>query len=231
MTSALPAQARGVGIAGTTLAHGLLIALVLWTAHRGTEHHGVTYEVNLVAAPAPAPGSRVAEAAAKPVPRPAPKKPVAKPKPAAHKPVPKPVATRPSQVAIAPRLTPAVVPAPGEKPGTGNDVVTLHQDGLTFPFPDYLNNIVNKVYKRWNHSMFRPGLEAKIAFVISKDGSVDESSYVVEKSSGSQPFDEAARAAIESVVAHHEFGPLPDLFTGVSLPILFVFTQVRPGQQ
>lgn len=223
MTAALPAQSRGVGLAGATLAHGALIALALLAAHRSTAARPLVYEVNLVAAPAPAAGPVTQAAADQPAPKPAP--PPAKPKSA--KAVPKKAPPSARQPA-APHVTPVVAAAPGEKPGTGHDAVTLHQEGLVFPFPDYLDNVVNAVYRRWNHTMFRPGLEARIAFVIAKDGSVADSSYVVEKHSGNPTFDEYARAAIEAVVAHHEFGPLPSGFNGISLPILFVFTQVRP---
>jgi TonB family protein len=224
MTSALPPHARGVGIAGTTVAHGALIALAIWAAHRSTAVHGMVYEVSLVAAPLPSAGSKTATAPApaakaKPVPPPAKSK--------AAKPAPKPVPAKP--VATPPAVKTPPVLAQHEAPGTGTDPVTLHQAGLQFPFPDYLKNIESSVYRRWNHSQFRPGFEVRIAFVISKDGSVADASYIVEKSSGNSAFDEAARTALESVVAHREFGPLPDGFNGASLPILFVFTQVRAG--
>jgi outer membrane biosynthesis protein TonB len=222
MTSALPSTARGVGIAGTTIAHGTLIAFALLAAHRSTAAQHVVYEVNLVAAPLPSAGAR----SAAPVAPPAPKSvaPAVKPKPV--KPAPKKPAKNANPT---PAVKTPVVLAQGEKPGTGHNVVTLHQEGLAFPFPEYLNNIVDMVYKRWNHSTFRPGLEARIAFVISKDGSVPEGSYEIVKSSGNATFDEYARTAIESVVANHEFGALPSGFNGLSLPILFVFTQVRSG--
>ena len=226
MTSVMPSSTRRVGIAGTTLAHGALIALALFAARRSTGSRPASYEVRLVAAPAPSAGSRTAAItppAPKPVAQPAKPKATA---PAVKKP---PAPVRKPEPAAA--VKPQTVLAQGERPSTGHDAVTIQQEGLAFPFPDYLNNIVSMVYKRWNHSMFRPGLEAKITFVISKDGTVPVGSYVVEKSSGSPTFDEYARSAIESVDANHEFGPLPSGFTGVSLPIRFVFAQVRPGAQ
>jgi outer membrane biosynthesis protein TonB len=224
MTSALPANARGVGIAGTTLAHGALVALALLAARNGTTTHSLVYEVNLVAAPAPSAGARNADATT-----PAPKSVAPPVKPKAAKPAPKKPPVPVKHAAAPAKVISPVVPVEGEKPSTGHNSVTVHQEGVAFPFPDYLNNIEDMIYKRWNHSMFRPGLEARIAFVISKDGSVDQSSYVVEKNSGSPAFDEAGRAAIESVVAHREFGPLPVGFNAPSLSILFVFTQVRLG--
>jgi outer membrane biosynthesis protein TonB len=225
MTSALPAGARGVGVAGTTVAHGALIALALFTANRSARRGPVVYQVNLVAAPAPSAGAKTSAATT-----PAPKPTAPPPKPKAAKPAPK---TPPAQVKRSepvPAAKNPVVPALGEKPSTGQSPVTIHQEGLPFPYQEYLDNLVAMVYKRWNHAGFRPGLEVRIAFVISKDGSVDASSYGVDKSSHDNAFDEAGRAAIEAVSAHREFGPLPTGFTGASLPILFVFTQVRPGQ-
>ena len=226
MTTALPSNARGVGIAGTTIAHGALIALAVIAAHRGTATHGMVYEVNLVAAPLPSAGTRTSERTAPPTP-----KSVAPPvTPKVVKPTAKTPAVQAKRSDPAPAAKAAVVPVPGETPGTGQDVVTLHQEGISFPFPEYLKNIENMVYKRWNHSMFRPGLEVRIAFVISKDGSVPAASFDVVKRSGNSAFDEYAQTAIESVVANHEFGPLPTGFNSPSLPILFVFTQVGPGR-
>jgi outer membrane biosynthesis protein TonB len=224
MTSVMPAHTRGVGIAGTTIAHGALIALVFVAGRPDAHSHALVYEVNLVAAPLPSAGSKAVET----VPT-APKSvaPPVKPK------VTKPAAKKPPVVVKhadpTPKVTTPVVPVVGEKPSTGQNVVTVHQEGVVFPFKDYLNHIEDMIYKRWNHVAFHAGLEAKIAFVISRDGSVPDASYVVEKGSGNPTFDEYARAAIESVVAHHEFGPLPDGFNGPSLSILFVFTQVGPG--
>jgi outer membrane biosynthesis protein TonB len=226
MTSVMPTHSREVGIAGTAIAHGTLIALVLIAAHPGTRSHAMVYEVNLVAAPLPDAGTKAAETvptAPKSVAPPARTK-VTKPAPAPKKP--------PAVVQRAdpkPKVTPPVVPVEGATPSTGQNVVTVHQDGVVFPFPEYLNHIEDMIYNRWNHAVFRPGLEAKIAFIISKDGSVADASYVVEKHSSNAAFDDAGRQAIEAVAAHHEFGPLPDGFNGPSLSILFVFTQAKPG--
>ena len=54
MTAVQPSPVR-VGVAGTTLAHGGLIALVLLAAHRARPPLNIVYEVNLVAAPLPSP--------------------------------------------------------------------------------------------------------------------------------------------------------------------------------
>ena len=43
-----------------------------------------------------------------------------------------------------------MTPAPGETPSTGSDVVTIKTPGLEFPYPEYLRNIVNQIYTRWD---------------------------------------------------------------------------------
>jgi TonB family protein len=64
-------------------------------------------------------------------------------------------------------------------------------------------------------------LTAEVAFTIQKDGSVTEIEFL--KRSGSFAFDLAAQGAIEAAAASKAFGPLPDGFNGVSLPIAFAF--------
>lgn len=223
MTSTLPSSARGIGIAGTTIAHAALIAAMILGARGSAVKGPVVYEVNLIAAPLPSAGSRTADATKEPAP-----KAVAPPvKPKVAPPVVKPkVAPVQAKSDPKPLVKSPVVPADGVKPSTGVDVVTVHQEGLVFPFPEYLRNIENMINKRWIHAMYRAGLEVRIAFVISRDGSVPQLSFFVDKSSGNSSFDDAAQAAIESVSFNHEFRPLPDGFTGVSLPILFIFKQV-----
>lgn len=225
MTSALPSNARGVGIAGTAIAHGALVMLMIIGARGGAVKGPSTYEVTLIAAPMPSAGSRTADATKEP----APKAVTPPPPPVKPKEVPKaqkPPAVQPKRADPTPLVKTPVAPAVGEKPSTGTDAVTLHQAGLVFEYPEYLRNIENKINRHWNHAVFRPGLEVRIAFVISKDGTVPQASVIVEKASGNLTFDENARAAIESVSSTHEFGPLPDGFNGVTLPILFVFKQV-----
>ncbi len=155
--------------------------------------------------------------------QPAPKAvaPVAKPKVKA--PVPKvPVKTKAAEPA--PVAKPANKPLPGVAPSTGQDVVTLHQDGLAFPYTEYLARIQNEIYKRWDQSGFRNGLHVSIAFVILRDGTVPATSISIETRSGSDRFDGQAQGAIEAASVTKAFGPLPTGYTSASLPILFNFT-------
>ncbi len=128
---------------------------------------------------------------------------------------------------VAPAVKTPVAPAPAEKPSTGTDAVSLHQDGLTFPFPKYLENIENSILLRWQHEGFRPGLDVKIAFVISKDGTVDPKSVQVTKKSSVLMYDNAALAAIDLASSTGAFGKLPSGWNGPSLPIEFDFLQAR----
>jgi outer membrane biosynthesis protein TonB len=146
------------------------------------------------------------------------------------KPAPKPAAPAPKKAAKVPVTQTPATPAPGAAPSTGEDAVTLRQQGIAFPYPEYLRNIENQIFRHWNHSMFRPGFDAKIAFVILKDGSVAPSSIETAKGSGSFQFDLGARGAVESAANEHAFGPLPEGFNGASLPILFDFSQVAQGR-
>jgi outer membrane biosynthesis protein TonB len=220
MTAMQPASMR-VGIAGTVVAHGVLLALLLLSIPHAAARGPLVYEVNLVAAPAAPPAVRKVEPA---VPPPAPTKAVVKVTPPKTSPKVKSVSTT-KPVAAPPTKAP-VAPAPGEKPGTGSDVVSLQQAGVSFPYPEYLQKIENQIFARWAHDMFRAGLEARVAFVIQKDGSVDEKSIHVTRSSGNSSFDQFATAAVESAGSTHAFGPLPSGFDAPSLPILFTFTQV-----
>jgi outer membrane biosynthesis protein TonB len=227
LTAIQPAPTR-VGVVGTALAHGTLLALVVVAAHRAKPSNSIVYEVNLVAAPLPNPAVRNAAPEATPTAPEDVAPPVVKPKvvKATPKPPPKVQAKR---VDATPVTKTSVAPAPGERPSTGQDVVTLRQEGISFPYPEYLHNIENKIFAQWNHAMFRPGLDVQIAFVILRDGSVNMNSVEIVKGSRNSSFDLNARAAIEAAANARAFGPLPTGWNGASLPILFDFAQVAKG--
>ena len=204
--------------------------LALVAAHRVRPPTSIVYEVNLVAAPLPAPAVRGAAPEATPT---APEEVAPTVKPKVEKPAPK-VPPRPADVKRVDQTAvtrTAATPAPGERPSTGRDVVTLHQEGISFPYPEYLRNIENKIFAQWNHAMFRPGLDVKIAFVILKDGSVNLNSLEMVQPSGNSSFDLNARAAIEAANNARAFGPLPTGWNGASLPIQFDFAQVAKSPQ
>lgn len=176
------------------------------------------YKVDLVAAPAPvapAPAPAAAPAAPTPPPKPAPsampapprtatKKPPPKPAPAAAPPAAKPEAANPSQ------------------PARGNDVVNVHTEGVEFPYPAYLENVVRVIAQR-----FKPARnsteKAEVIFVIRRDGSIVPNSLQFVTRSGNFAFDLEAQGAVEQAADTKAFGPLPADFADDVLPVVFSF--------
>jgi protein TonB len=105
----------------------------------------------------------------------------------------------------------------GEVGGPGTDVATVRTEGIEFPYPGYLANIVRQV--RLNFKPRNQGLKAEVFFFIRRDGSITGFRFV--KSSGNYEFDLEAEAAVEA--AARSFGPLPAGFTDDILPISFSF--------
>jgi len=212
-----------VGLSGTVLVH-LLTLLTLWASVRTIETGPPVYAVELVAAPAPLQEARRApEAVSRPAPeQTAPTKPPVKtaPKP---KPVPpKPTAKAPQKTEPTPRAAPPVEPLPGEAPSTGADVASISIPGLAFPYPEYLRNIVQEVYRRWQRPLGNTTLRAEVSFLVLRDGSVRE--IRLGRSSGSFSFDLSAQGAVEAAGGAKAFGPLPDGYPADVLPVSFYFT-------
>lgn len=211
------------GVAGTIVVHFATV-LVLWGTAQPADAGPPVYAVELVAAPAPPPETRPApEATPRPSPQPAaPRKPdptPPKPTPVAPKPPPS-QASAPTEPP--PRAAPPVQSAPGETPSTGSDAVTVSTPGLAFPYPDYLRNIVEAVYRRWQRPLANAALRAEVSFLILRDGSVRE--IRLTRPSGSFSFDLSAQGAIEAAGAAGAFGELPDGYPADVLPVSFYFT-------
>ena len=201
------------------------------------------YRVNIVAAPA---GERAigevktaASQPATPVTQPSPSQSSVKemPLPAA-KPVKKPpVRATPTVAKPAPATTKSAAPpteanpvkqpaaeAPkaggGPEGGKGTDVATVRSDGIEFPFPGYLNNIVRQIAVN-----FKPRTEARlkaeVRFLIHRDGSVSGLTFV--RRSGVFSFDLEAQGAVEAASSARRFGPLPAGFPDDVLPVVFSF--------
>ena len=215
----------GIGFAATMLVHGGAVALMAGFV-RPPEPSPPVYAVELVAAPAPAPRQRVApEATPTPPPEepPAPVKSTPKPAekavPVPKKPEPK---TEPKPPADpAPRTSAPEAPAPGETPSTGRDATTIKTPGLDFPFPEYLRNVMNQIYRRWRRPTGNVPLRAEIFFLVRRDGSIAEVRFV--KRSGNFSYDLEAQGAIEAAGNARAFGPLPDGWQADVLPISFYF--------
>jgi outer membrane biosynthesis protein TonB len=111
----------------------------------------------------------------------------------------------------------------GPEGGAGTDVTNVRTEGMNFPFPQYLNNIVRQIQLR-----FRPrnagNLTTEVVFFIRRDGSVQD--FQVLKRSGSLPFDLEAQGAVEAASAARAFGPLPAGWGDDVLKVIFTF---EPG--
>jgi periplasmic protein TonB len=217
------------GALGMSVAlHLSVLALALIGLRNGpAEALPPIYRVDIVAAPAgeraigevtPEPAPVEKTPAAAPVAPPTPKEravPLAKaiPKKAAARSTPVPPAAKPVPKTAAPRA------GGGPEGGAGTDVATVHTEGIEFPFPGYLNNIVRQVALNFKPNDTNSALRAEVMFLIYRDGSVKIVRFVTR--SGSYAFDLEAQGAIESAAAN--FGHLPDGFHDDVLPVVFSF--------
>lgn len=216
----------GFGLAGTAVVHGLAGVLLLGGASSRRASPPV-YKVQLVAAPAPDPAARRApdavERPAEELPAPLPKaKPV--PKSAASHAVPPPPPDAARREA-APRTTSKTAPLPGETPSTGNDPVSVSTEGVAFPFPEYLQNIVVQIRRRWQQPYGNASPEMEVSFFIRRDGSITDLQFV--KRSGSFAFDLEAQGAVEETGRSKVFGPLPSGWESDVLFVRFLFSAKR----
>lgn len=224
-----------MGLAGTALVHGLAVLLLVFAGREAVRRSPLpAYRVELVAAPtsgSDAPPAATAPAPAS-TPTPAPATPVRAPKPT---PVRAPVARQPAPAA--PVRTPAApaahpttpTPTPGPPmantnaaPSTGTDAATIRTEGVEFPFPGYLRNLVAQVYRRWRPPGGNTDLEAEMIFFVHRDGSVTGLQFV--KRSGSFAFDLEAQGAVEASARAGAFGALPVGYGPDMLPVSFFFS-------
>ena len=233
-----PPRSRGGLAAPVTMSavfHALLVTAFVVTAPAPRPPSPPLYRVNLVAAP---PGER-AEGVVRPQPQPqAETKAPTPPRPVTSAPDAAPAPSRPRREP--PRRTPAQAtptpepskPAPrsdadnaptaggGPAGGRGADVANVRTEGIDFPFPGYLQNIVRQIAKN-----FKPpagsSRRAEVMFLIHRDGSI--SSFQFRVRSGSYAFDLDAQGAVESAAQANAFGPLPRGFPDDVLPVIFSF--------
>jgi outer membrane biosynthesis protein TonB len=227
-SAAREAPGRTAGVLGTVVVHAAA-AFFLFSVVKTPPPSPPVYAVNLVAAPAPAPKQRLAPEA---TPSPPPPEPPAPAKTTPKVPVKKvPVPPRKEQIEPTPRRDPTPktsapeTPAPGETPSTGRDATTVKTPGLDFPYPEYLRNVENQIYRRWARPTGNVALRAEISFLITRDGTVRAIQFVTR--SGNFTYDLDAQGAIEAAANAHAFGPLPDGWQADVLPISFYF-EPRP---
>ena len=218
-------ESRGLAFAGTMVVHGVAVAFLLGATSGVRTPPPPTYRVRLVAAPAPdletrrAPEAiqRPAEERGAPPVRREPKSTVSKAAP------PREQDTMPREAA--PRTTPTNQPLPGERPSTGNDVATVSTEGVDFPFPEYLQNMVSQILRRWQRPPGSTPLEAEVSFLVHRDGSITDLRFV--KRSGFFSFDLEAQGAVEEAGRFKAFGSLPDGWQADVLFVRFYFSGRR----
>ncbi len=122
-----------------------------------------------------------------------------------------------------PVLKKTAAPKAGGGPtgGKGSDVANVHSDGIEFPFPGYLNNIVRQIAVNFRPRESAARLKADVSFLIHRDGTVSAFRFI--KRSGVYAFDLEAQGAVEAASAARAFGPLPAGFPDDVLPVVFSF--------
>ena len=218
-TRARSAHAPGSNSAmiGSVLLHFVIAVLILIPGEPPPVLPPV-YEVRLLAAPLPVPRQRRAPEV---VQRPAEQTVPTRPQPQRRDPTPPAPVEVQEEAEPAPRTNPDSNLAPDVEPSTGEDPVTVNTSGVSFPFPEYLRNIVAQVHRRWQKPSGNVSLRAEVQFFIRKDGSVTNFRFVTR--SGNFGFDLEAQGAIEAAANSGAFGPLPEGFSGGVLPVSFFF--------
>ena len=103
----------------------------------------------------------------------------------------------------------------------GTDVATVRAEGIEFPFPGYLNNIVRQIALNFKPRNPAARLKAEVRFLIHRDGSVSDLTFI--RRSGNFSFDLEAQGAVEAASSMRAFGPLPAGFPDDVLPVVFSF--------
>jgi protein TonB len=212
----------------SALLHAGVLALLVFQRASGAPAMPPTYKVDLVAAP---PGPRAQGVVSEKAPATA--NPETPPPPRAETTVdkvpplptktpprtdPKPPAT-PSPPGAPKTTTPPQQAGGGPTGGRGTDVANVRTDGIAFPYPGYLQNVVRQVALCFEPPRGTDRLRADVAFQVTRDGTASEMRMVT--SSGNFRFDNEARGAIEC--ASGKFGALPAGFRDDVLPIVFSF--------
>jgi protein TonB len=100
------------------------------------------------------------------------------------------------------------------------DVANVRTEGVEFPYPAYLANIVRQIAVRFEQSRCAV-CRADLRFLIHRDGAVSDIRVI--RGSGDFGFDLDAEGAIESAGRAHVFGPLPSGFIDDVLTVVFSF--------
>lgn len=215
----------------SALLHAAVAALLVVVPREKPVALPPIYKVDIVAAP---PGERAIGVVRPTATPPAPDQPVTPPPAKAStspkdiplpnaKPVKRPVkAATPTPEAVPPKqATNAATAGGGPTGGTGSDVATVRTEGIDFPFPGYLNNIVRQISLNFKPKNPAATLRAEVFFMIHRDGTVTGFKFLSR--SGNFAFDLEAQGAVEAVGNARGFGALPGGFTQDILPVVFSF--------
>lgn len=243
-----PAKRAGIGggILVSSVVHvAAVVAIVIW-AGKPAPMRPPVYRVELMGAP---PGPRQAGVvdAARRTAEPSPK-----PTPSGAERAAPPEKALPSvkrAVKAPPKATPSATPSrdagsksaktasktatdlpkagSGAVGGKGADVANIKTEGIAFPFPGYLNNIVRQLTLSWSPRRVSATLLTEVKFMIRRDGSVV--GIEVVKSSGDRLYDAESAGAVEAVGATRSFGALPSGWKDDVLVVYFTFDySLRP---
>ena len=222
----------GVPVTASIVLHAAVIALFIVLRPGAPAPGPPVYRVNMVAAPAaPASAGLVKPTPSEPTTEPAPIRPkidekvvplpTKKPAPTVKQPQTA-TPTPPSVTQTKPSTEHAPSAGGGETGGKGADVANVNLNGIEFPFPGYLENIVRQIALNFKPSV-RGAFHAEVTFLIRRDGSVDPSTIRLTQRSGNYEFDLDARGAVEAAANSRRFGPLPSGFPDDVLPVIFLF--------
>jgi protein TonB len=212
----------------STIGHVAVLAALILVRPSPPKQLPPMYRVNIVAAP-PGPRAEGVVVPPAPTPPPVPEKvppraqtpPKAMPMPTkvpVAKAVPQATPT-PTPVAVPPKATPKAAGG-GPTGDRGTDVATVRTEGVDFPFPGYLENIVRQIAKNFGEHK-DTNVRAEVQFLIRRDGTVSAISFVTR--SGNYSFDLDAQGAVEAAAKNNGFGPLPNGFSDDVLPVIFSF--------
>ncbi|HEV7992568.1 MAG TPA: TonB C-terminal domain-containing protein [Gemmatimonadaceae bacterium] len=213
----------------SALLHLLVAAGFLVSRARAPVATPPMYRVSLIAAP---PGPRqigvVRETPPEPTPTPPAPTPLSRatPEPERMKaptkapPARTPKVATPNAGAPTTKAPPAPKAGGGPTGGRGADVANVRTEGIEFPYPVYLQNVVRQIALQFKPSG-NGALRAEVAFLIRRDGSISALKLVTR--SGAFSFDQDAMGAVEAAARANAFGPLPQGFTDDVLPVIFSF--------
>jgi protein TonB len=97
----------------------------------------------------------------------------------------------------------------------------VRTEGIEFPYPGYLSNIVRQIALNFHPGDPRAPLRAEVRFLIHRDGAVSDLAFVTR--SGNYAFDLDALGAVEQAGSRRLFGPLPAGYLDDVLPVIFSF--------